>query len=444
MKDSTFSQEFELEVLHCLVGDAKFLKESFSVVRPNCFINTTYALAFNVIAQSYIQTKSAPSRIGFLSSLVEACRREYSAKKSEEEVIVIGPCKQITDYIYSPVSNANDVKTMWLLFCKERECSAALLENLKLMEEGKQDFSTTFEKIRQVERRINATSQGGLSLFDRLDKLEDKYASQNIKKYTTGYPTMDKWMNGGMSAGTLSTIIAAPKGGKSMSLANIAYHNLKRGHNVVFFTCEISQDKTEDRLISRISGISLDDLPKMPKTAAEKCAQFYLDHNCNLYIKEYAPGTASVNDFRSYLYWLEGETGIKPHVMLMDYGDLIRPIDKHNELRHGLNAVWTEMRGLQSEFNTAGATASQCNREAIDKPVIRMKDVAEALGKVAVSDHIWTNCRTDEEEKQSKGRIFFAGSREAQSGGIFPIGYDWKHCIIRETNDKIKQTEAFE
>lgn len=444
MKNSTFSQEFELEVLHCLITDPKFLKEAFSVVREACFINTSYALAFTIIAQSYIQTKSAPSKIGFLSSFVEACRKNYNSKKADEGALIIEPCKKVADYIFGPLTNSADVKKLWLEFCKERECSAALLENLKKMEDGQQDFATTFENIRKVERRINATSQGGIDFFSSLDKLEEKYKLENVKKYTTGYPSMDAWMNGGMSAGTLSTIIAAPKGGKSMSLANIAYQNLRKGVNVVFFTCEISQEKTEDRMVSRISGISLDDLAKMPKTAAEKCAQFYLDHKCDLYIKGYPPGTASCNDFRNYLYWLEGETGVKPSVILIDYGDLVRPIDKHSELRHSLNAVWTEMRGLMSEFNAAGATASQCNRDAIDKSVIRMKDVAEAIGKVAVSDHIWTNCRTDEEEQQKKGRIFFAGSREAQTGGIFPIGYDWKHCIIRETNDKIKQTEAFE
>lgn len=444
MKESTFTQEFELEVLHCLITDSKFLKEAFSVVRQDCFINTSYALAFTIIAQSYIQTKSAPSKIGFLSSFVEACRREYRSKKPDEATIIIEPCRKVTDYIFSPVANSSDVKRLWMEFCKERECAAALLENLKLMEDGKQDFAVTFENIRKVERRINSTSLGGISFFDELENLEAKFKAREGKRYTTGYPTLDKWMNGGMSAGTLSTIIAGPKGGKSMSLANIAYANLKKGANVVFFTCEISQDKTEERLVSRISGISLDDLGKMPKTAIEKCAQFYLDNHCNLDIKGYPPGTASCNDFRSYLYWLEGEKGYKPNVVLFDYGDLIKPIDKHNELRHGLNAVWTEMRGIAQEFDCAGATASQCNREAIDKAVIRMKDIAEAIGKVCVSDHIWTNCRTDEEEKQNKGRIFFAGSREAQTGGIFPFGYDWKHCLLRETNDKLKQTEAFE
>lgn len=445
MKNSSFSQDFELEVLHCLIGDIKFLKESYVVVRQEYFINTSYARAFTVIAQSYIRTKSAPSKIGFLSGLVDEERRAYNAKKTDEGKLILEPCQKIADYIFSPVGESSDVKALWLTFCKERECANALLENLKLMEDGKQDYATTFDNIHKVQKRVNSTSQGGINFFDELEKLEDKFKLNQAKTYTTGYPSLDKWMNGGMSAGTLSTIIAAPKNGKSMSLAHIAYHNAKKPKtNIVFFTCEISQDKTERRIASRISGISLDDLYKMPKTVMEKCAQFYLDTGSNIIIKGYPPGTATCNDFRSYLYWLEAEHGMKANVVLFDYGDLIKPIDKHQESRFALNAVWTEMRAITGEFDCAGATASQCNREAIDKNIIRMKDIAEAIGKVCVSDHVWTNCTTDEEAQQNKGRIFFAGSREAKTGGIFPISYDWKHCVMRETNEKLKQTEVYE
>lgn len=176
---------------------------------------------------------------------------------------------------------------------------------------------------------------------------------------------------------------------------------------------------------------------------AEECANYYLKKNCQLFVKGYPPRTASVNDFRSYLYSLESEHNFRPHLIIVDYGDLVKPTSNKTEERHALADVWTELRALAQEFNCAVVTATQTNRGAFDKQIIRMSDIAEAIQKVWISDNIISICKTEDEDKEGKARLFFAGSRESRSGQIIPIRFDWRNCFMAESNDKII-TEVFQ
>lgn len=442
MAKLAFTQDFEKVVLASLIQDQKFIKEALPVLRPDYFINDTHKSAVKVILQTYVRTKNAPSKTGMLSALVSEETSRYKAKKSDEEKLIVEPCRQFVEYLFTPTGNVSDVKSQFLGFCRQREFENVLNEALVKVESGEIDTPAAMQMIRNSDKRINSVRPDGSNFFLDLGTFQDRIKDLRKRKITTGFLTLNKILHGGYSVDSVITWIAPSKGGKSMVLVHTGFHALEIGFNVVHFTLEITQPWIELRYASRITGIPMDESYDKLDNMANTCAEYYFKRNCQLFVKGYPPKTASVDDFRSYLYSLESEYGIKPHLIIVDYGDLVKSTSKSDQERFVLADVWTELRAMAQEFNCAVVTATQTNRQGFDKTVVRMSDIAESIQKVWISDNILSICKTEDEDKEGKARIFFAGSREARSGQVIPIRFDWRTCFIAESNDKI-QTEIF-
>jgi replicative DNA helicase len=439
----SFTPEFEVEVLRNLVIDPQFLKSSINVVRTDYFTSETNARAFNVISQSYVKTRQAPSRIGFLSALVQAEESAIKVKSQDKDKLILAPCQALTDKLFSNTPKTLDVETAWLDFCKQREIENVHLLNLQGLESGEIDHHTAVENVNKAYRRINTNNQGGINPFDNLDTFAQRMKEQKLKKIFTGFNALDIRCGGGYNIRTLSTVIAQSKGGKSMKLLNTGFTNVAAGKNVMHFTVEISEEETELRYASRISGIPMDDVTKRAGEMAEKCAQFALEHKGQYFIKGWPSGTVGVVELRNYLYWLESEHGFRPDVILVDYGDCLLPRTSYKEERLKTKEIWTDLRAMAFEFNAHVATASQTKREGFDRPIIRMQDVAEDIQKVNISDYITTLCKTQDEDQNGKARLFLAGSRCARAGLVVPLRFDWSYAFLAESNDKLQQTEVF-
>lgn len=434
---SIFPPEFERAVLKALVQDKQFLKEAIPVAKPEYMADEALASSLKVVVAAYVRTKEPPSKVGFLSELIAEEKRRVRVKKSDEDQLLVEPCRALTEEIYQPMGELADVKFKFLDFCRQREMENKLLDAYDKLNKGEIDIAGAAESIKKTQQRVNAQAHGGTDFFLDIDELPAILSKIQTQCLTTGFKTLDKRMGGGMGRGTLTTLIAPPKGGKSMGLLNLGYANMVRGKKVVYFTLEIDEDRIRKRFVSRISKIPMDLLRDQTNVAMEKCAAFWDATKSVLKIKEFMNG-ATTDTLRSYLYWLESEKGFRPDLVLVDYGDLVRPCTKQKELRHDQREAYTELRALMKEFDVAGATASQCNREGMTRTVIRMNDLAEAIDKAMISDHLITICKTEEEEREKKGRLYFAGSREGESGGQVAIRYDWTTCAMWESNDPIR------
>lgn len=78
--------------------------------------------------------------------------------------------------------------------------------------------------------------------------------------------------------------------------------------------------------------------------------------------------TKRCSDIRNHLLFLEKHENFICDVMIVDSADRLVPETKM-EYRHGLNNIWTNLKKLQQEFNTAGLTATHTNKETHDKRI---------------------------------------------------------------------------
>jgi hypothetical protein len=123
--------------------------------------------------------------------------------------------------------------------------------------------------------------------------------------------------------------------------------------------------------------------------------------------------------------------GIEPDLVLVDYGDLLRPIKSHREKRTELETIYEELRGIAQIYELPLWTASQTNRSGLNAEVITMEAISEAFNKCFVADFICTISRTVEDKNNNEGRMFIAKNRSGPDGMVFPMFIDTRSVTLK-------------
>lgn len=430
-----FHKEFKEAVIAGLLQDLSFLREAASVVRVEHFEEQLYRIAIDSILKSYRETGGPPSRPNLLNDMVGAMAKENKPKnENDERALVLKPVDTLIARLYQPLNgDIADVKSGFMLYCQTQEMKAGLLEKFHELEQGLILPDQVPEYIRKLHSRAGQGNDLGMDFFATTADLKTEMLSMAGRRITTGFPSLDRDMKGGPAAGTLTLFVGKMKGGKSMTLVNAGYANLFRGKTVVVFTLEISKEVMRQRYASRISGVGLDDLEAQADKVIAAMNAFYEQQKGKLFIQEFMRG-ATVENFRSYLYSLESQKGVKPDVIIIDYGDLVRGAGRKasdSEFQQQ-DTAYVDMRALMKEFDAGGLTASQGTREALSKATIRMDDMASCIMKAAHCDHIVTINSTDVEALEKRARLCFVGTRQGRPGNIYPISADLDRCYMAE------------
>ena len=118
-------------------------------------------------------------------------------------------------------------------------------------------------------------------------------------------------------------------------------------------------------------------------------------------------------------------------MVIVDYGDLIRPITAQREKRNELESIYEELRAIAQIYGCPVWTASQTNRSGLNAEVITMESISEAFNKCFVADFIFTISRTIKDKNTNEGRIFVAKNRNGPDGLVFPIFMDTANVKIK-------------
>jgi replicative DNA helicase len=118
-------------------------------------------------------------------------------------------------------------------------------------------------------------------------------------------------------------------------------------------------------------------------------------------------------------------------MVIVDYGDLLRPLGKNTEKRHDLESIYEELRGIAQEFGCPVITASQTNRKGLNEEVITMESISEAFSKCFVADFIVSLSRTIKDKNCNIGRLFVAKNRNGPDAIIYSIFMDPSTVTIK-------------
>lgn len=320
------------------------------------------------------------------------------------------------------------------LFVREQRLKVAIGESIDLLSRGEEGDVEEAEAL--VRAALDATSVNfdhGLMLgsVESLRFLDEDYT----ESMPTGIPAFDD-LGHGPAPGQLLLFSALYGKGKSWFLVHLAKQALLARRRVLYITLEMSEDEVAKRLYQSIFSVSKrpgrftkqrfvkdekgkatqfeeQEMRKRPDFKMKKIKRLLQDKAARLktplIIKQFPTGSLTPRELEAYMENLEGAKGFIPHLVLVDYADLMTT-DAAN-YRRSLSSVYVALRGIAVKRNVAVATASQLNREAIGSKKATGGNLAESLDKAHTADvHIVYN-QTDAEKALNLARLYLDKGR---------------------------------
>jgi len=318
------------------------------------------------------------------------------------------------------------IKKTSLDFCKKQKLKEAMIKSVKLLQ------NSSFDEIAEV---INGALKLGTDNdfgYDYLKDFEDRFVYHHRNPVATGWKHIDDICEGGLGQGELGVVIAPTGAGKSMALVHIGSAAIKSGKNVIHYTLELGSTVIASRYDSCITRVPLRELPSFKDMIYEKVQNL----SSRLIVKEYPTKSASPQTIKNHLEKLR-QRDISIDMVIIDYGDLLRPTIVRKEKRHELETIYEDFRGIAQEYKCPVWTASQTNRSGLSAEVITMESISEAFNKCFVADFICTISRTMEDKVENRGRMFVAKNRNGPDGIVYPMMIDTSNVQLHvlEPND---------
>ena len=342
-------------------------------------------------AQSFVRVQNIYNPENFDRNYREAAKfiREHADK--HKTLPTIDQVKAVTGVELKPAKDLNEEHYDWFMeefegFTRQKELERAILKAADLLEKNEYD---PVEKLIKDAVQISLTKDMGTDYFEdpraRLLAIKD-----NNGQVSTGWPTLDKRLFGGMNRGELNIFAGGSGSGKSLFMQNIAINWMQQGLNGVFLTLELSEGLTAMRMDSMVANVSTKEVFKDLDTVEMK-VKMVGKKSGKLRIK-YMPAQSNVNQIRSYLKELQVQTGMKVDFIMVDYLDLVMPVSAKvspNDLFVKDKYVSEELRNLAKEFNILMITASQLNRSAVEEIEFDHSHIAGGLSKINTADNVF-------------------------------------------------------
>src|SRR5215475_1226275 len=73
-------------------------------------------------------------------------------------------------------------------------------------------------------------------------------------------------------------------------------------------------------------------------------------------------------------------------LLIVDYLELLKPPQKRDAMRYEMSDITVALRGIASEYGIHVATATQANRQSVNKRIIGKEVTSEDYGKMRIAD----------------------------------------------------------
>ncbi len=332
------------------------------------------------------------------------------------------------------VDGAEYIKETALDFCKKQKLKEAMIKSSHLLQ------TSSFDEISKLifdALKLGLDNNVG---HDYLKDFEERFKPRFRNPISTGWKEVDKIVKGGLGQGELGVVIAPTGAGKSMALVHLGSRAILLNKSVVHYTLELQDKVVASRYDSCITNVPLSDLGIFKEEIFEKVKNL----KGKLIVKEYPTKSASVSTIKNHLDKLQ-RLGNSIDMVIVDYGDLLRPTVVRKEKRYELETIYEELRALAQEYKCPVWTASQTNRSGLNAEVITMEAISEAFNKCFVADFIFSISRTVEDKVSNSGRMFVAKNRNGPDGLIYPIFMDTSKVkieVMPQTNETVEQIVA--
>jgi len=421
----SFSPEFQKQIIVAMVQEPKIFEHLGVLTSHENFEIREYSEIFKGIQKFFNEYRGIPTK----EILHDLVAKTYKSETLTETV------SEIYDSERLPSSTLRYIEENVRNFISCQAIKKAVIESL--------DDLGDIKKHLNVKDRIEKALTVGASLDDFgvdvynddeiLNRWMRRQNDSEVKRVSTGWTKFDQ-IFGGYGVGELFTYMGPAHSGKSMYLVNAGANILLQKKNVLHITLEMSEEITSQRYDMRLLGLNKDEL-KTPKANA-KIKELLESHIGKLVVKRYPSGLASAADIAAFIKRLENVKKFVPDVLVVDYADIMRSLNKYNDKRFELDSIYQQLRNLGIEFNIPVITATQLNRSAIEKletgGILTEEFIAESYGIARIVDCGVTINATPADNANNNSVIYVFKNRDGEAGAQFRMFVDFSKAVVRE------------
>jgi len=394
-------------------------------------------------AQSYVRVQNIYNPENFDRSLRDVARFIKSHTDDHKAMPTAEQVKAVTGVELKHVPDLTEDHYSWFMsefegFTKRQELERAILKAADMLEKGDYD---PVEKLIKDAVQISLTKDMGTDYF--LDPRGRLLAiKSNNGQVSTGWPTLDKRLFGGMNRGELNIFAGGSGSGKSLFMQNISINWVTQGLNGVYLSLELSEGLCAMRMDSMVANVSTKEVFKDLDTIEMK-VKMTGKKSGSLRIK-YMPAQSNVNQIRSYLKELQIQTGTQLDFIMVDYLDLVMPVSAKvspNDLFVKDKYVSEELRNLAKELNILMITASQLNRGAVEEIEFDHSHIAGGLSKINTADNVFGIFTSRAMRERGRYQLQLMKTRSSSGVGMkVDLEYDLETLRITDPGEEAQES----
>jgi replicative DNA helicase len=329
---------------------------------------------------------------------------------------------------------AQKISELW----QKREIQDEIL-NLKLNKDGDEIISRLINKLNGL--RIGYDVQKTSKIEEVIEEIDELDRNFTAKPIPTGFPTLDKMMNGGLNKKQLTILGARPSLGKTTMGQNIILNAQRRGFDSLFISLEIDKRQVLLKFLSMMAKV--DGYKIQTKTYDQSDAQKIIEAK-----KQLKQMNLRVNDTCGLDYMKIDEivrqakdTG-NLDLVLVDYVQIINSIDARWKNKADLiKEATTHLKQIAIKYDVAVLALCQINRQGVqDGKQPSLTDLKGSGGIEEDADVVIILHRDQAGEDESatysnEGKLIIAKNRFGMTSNI-PINFDGKYAQFIESTKK--------
>lgn len=385
-------------ILRNLLTNEEFTRRALPFIKPEYF-EGVYKSIYIEIGKHVAKYNRLPSAESFKVQIDDA---EWNEEQYQHTIEII------------PNLFSNEkVDQQWLLdttekWCQDRALYNAVMESITIIDGKHQKL--TKNALPEILSKALAVSFDSNIGHDYIENFSDRwdFYHQEEERIPFDLDMLNKITKGGMPNKTLNIILAGTGVGKSLAMCHMAAASLTMGHNVLYITMEMAEERIAERIDANLLDIPIDQLDNIPKDMySQKIAKLAKNTAGKLIVKEYPTGSANSSHFRALLNEMKLKKNFKPDIIFIDYLNIcasarMKAMGGSINSYTYIKAIAEELRGLAVEFDLPIVSATQTTRSGYGNSDVGLEDTSESFGLPATADLMFALVSTEELEQQGQ------------------------------------------
>lgn len=387
----------EKTILKNLIYTEEFTRKVIPFINAEYFSDNTEHLVFKEINEFVNQYKVLPTHEALVINFTE------SKNLTEDQV---RNSVRLLEELRAAKDDPSEIQ--WLTeqtekFCQDKAIYNAIMESVGILDD-KTGKRAKGEIPHLLSNALGVSFDQNVG-HDYINDAESRYDfyHKKEKKIKFDLDFFNKITKNGLPTKTLNIALAGTGVGKSLFMCHVAGACISQGHNVLYITMEMAEERIAERIDANLLNVTIDDLHLIPKAEYEKkFAALKTKTQGKLIIKEYPTASAHSGHFRALLNELKLKKNFTPEIVFIDYLNIcsssrIKQGGSVNSYTY-IKSIAEELRGLAVEFGVPIVSATQTTRSGYGNSDVGLEDTSESFGLPATADFMFALISNEELE----------------------------------------------